>query len=214
MPLPYCNNGIRVVYKTGTMVLRTYLSIMPISVQPDSLEKLGYRPHLVIVWLKTMFTLIPLPLLNKQPLLLVFSGLGLDWQRGKFSTTNQAYYNRVEGNQVIRMPNWLVNSRLAYDFLYAKVLYIQAGLEMHYRSGYYADAYNPMYQTFYLNNSFEVPASLTVDAFAVLRINRVRLFFKMSNVTNKIIQQGYYTSPYYPAIGRTFGFGVNWPLFD
>jgi Putative porin len=142
------------------------------------------------------------------------AGLGLDWQRGKFSTTNQAYYNRVEGNQVIRMPNWLVNSRLAYDFLYAKVLYIQAGLEMHYRSGYYADAYNPMYQTFYLNNSFEVPASLTVDAFAVLRINRVRLFFKMSNVTNKIIQQGYYTSPYYPAIGRTFGFGVNWPLFD
>ena len=54
-----------------------------------------------------------------------------------------------------------------------------------------------------------------VDAFANFRINRVKLFVKFSNAPYRAFGlDGYYSTPFYPAMGRTFGFGVNWPLFD
>jgi hypothetical protein len=133
----------------------------------------------------------------------------------KFSTINQVMLTATTGGDVLRMPRLMINSRLAYDLLFKKILYIQAGLELHYKSSYLADAYMPATQQFYLNNSFRVNGYVVADAFADFRINRVRLFVKMSHVNQGIIPPGgYYTSAYFPATRRVFGFGVNWLLFD
>ena len=139
--------------------------------------------------------------------------VSLRWK--KFSTQQQLFLTTTSGADVIRIPKVFWNARLAYDLLFRKILYIQAGLELHYKSSYYADAYLPVTQQFYLNDGVLVNGYLVADAFADFRINRVRLFVKMSHVNQGLMsQKGYFATPNFPAIGRTFGFGVNWPLFD
>lgn len=142
-------------------------------------------------------------------------GGSFSWRWKKFSTVNQLYFTANSGDKILRMPQLLVNSRLAYDLLFKKKLYIQSGFELHYKSNYYADAYMPVTQQFYLNDNFLVNGYISADAFADLRINRVRLFVKFSHINQGLLPPGgYYASAYFPAMKRVFGFGVNWLLFD
>lgn len=143
------------------------------------------------------------------------AGTGLQFRAGIFSTASEVQLATTSEPDFIRIPQLLANSRLAVDVLFKKRLYIQTGLELHYRSGYYADAYLPLTGQFYLQNGFRLPGFLLADAFADLRINRVRLFFKAANLTQALTQRGYFPTPYYPGVPFVpFGFGVNWLLFD
>ena len=142
------------------------------------------------------------------------AGLGVEFRKGVFSTLSEVQLTTRSGADVVRMPKVLVNSRLAFDVLFKKRLYIQTGLELHYKSGYYADAWLPLTGQFYLQNTFRTQGFVLVDAFADLRINRVRLFIKMANLAQGLFSNGYYPTPYYPGVQRTFGFGVSWVLFD
>ncbi len=142
------------------------------------------------------------------------AGLGLDYYKGKFSTTNQFFLTTTTGPDLIRIPHVFINSRFAFDLLYAKVLFIQTGVELHYKSSYYGDAFMPATQQFHLQDSQLLPGYLIADVFADLRINRVRLFFKFSHVNHRLLGNGYYAAPGFAGMGRTFGFGVRWLLFD
>lgn len=141
-------------------------------------------------------------------------GLGFDYRKGKFSTTNQFYYTEKTGPDLIRFPRFFANSRLAFDLLYKKKLYIQTGVELHYKSGYFAEAYMPAIQQFHLQDKQSVEGYLKADIFADLRINRVRLFLKLSHANQGLFNSGYYVSPRFAGMGRTFEFGVHWLLFD
>ena len=94
------------------------------------------------------------------------------------------------------------------------MLYIQAGAELHYKSAYYADAYMPLTQQFYLQTRQKAEGYLLADVFANLRINRTRLFVKMSHVNQGILQSTYFVAPDYLGMRRSFAFGVDWYLFD
>ncbi|MBC7406925.1 MAG: hypothetical protein H7339_00905 [Arcicella sp.] len=142
------------------------------------------------------------------------TGLGFDYRKGKFSMTNQIYYSESTGPDLIRFPKIFANSRLAFDLLYKKKLYIQTGIELHYKSGYYADAYMPAIQQFHLQDKQNIEGYLQADVFADLRINRVRLFFKFAHVNQGIFNGGYYASPGFAGMGRVLAFGVHWLLFD
>ncbi len=149
------------------------------------------------------------------PISIFRAGTGLSFKAGLFSTVSEVQLATTSEPDFVRIPKILANSRLAFDVLFKKKLYIQTGLELHYRSGYFADAYLPLTGQFYLQNSFRVPGFLLADAFADLRINRVRLFFKAANLTQALTQRGYFPTPYYPGVPFVpFGFGVNWLLFD
>ena len=152
---------------------------------------------------------------SKKDIEIYRAGLGLDFSRGKFSTTNQLFLTaKSDENDLIRIPAIFINSRLAYDLLYKKKLYIQTGVELHYKSGYFADAYMPAIQQFHLQDKQEILGYLQADIFADLRINRVRLFFKFAHVNQGIFNAGYYASPGFAGMGRTLEFGVHWLLFD
>jgi hypothetical protein len=162
----------------------------------------------------TYFDTSAAPKQSTVPFSIFKAGLGLNWQNKRFELVNQLTFNHIEGNDVLRIPTVFANSRMAYNFKYAKVLFIQTGLEFHYRSSYKADFYNPLTQSFYLNEKEKLPAYIAADAFAVFRINRVRIFIKMSNIGQGILQKNTFIGPYLPIVNRTFGYGVNWYLFD
>jgi len=122
--------------------------------------------------------------------------------------------NTKTGPDVIRMPALVANANVAMNVQYKKLLYMQFGVDVQHQSAYYADAYMPVMQQYHLQDKYEIPAFVQADAYVSLRINRVRLFFKMQNVTQGLLNSNYYTAYLHPAMGRSFGYGVRWLLFD
>jgi hypothetical protein len=76
----------------------------------------------------------------------------------------------------------------------------------------------PLTQQFHLQNRLKTEGVVYSEFFLNTRINRVRLFVKMANAAQGLFQglfsPGYFSTPFYPVVGRSLGFGVNWPLFD
>jgi Putative porin len=141
-----------------------------------------------------------------------------EWRPGKFQFLSQTYYTLVSNDAVLRIPRFFANFRASFDFVYAKVLYLQVGAEIHYKSTYFADTYMPLTQQFHLQNRLKTEGVVYTELFLNARINRVRLFVKMANAAQGTYQGalnvGYFSTPFYPVVGRSLGFGVNWPLFD
>ena len=142
------------------------------------------------------------------------TGLGYHLQVGKFLLAGQSYYTVQSRTDVLRTPPFFMNARLQYEFLYAKVLYIQAGIDLHYKSSYYADAYMPVTQQFYLQNRQAVEGAVLADVYANLRVNRTRLFVKLTHANQGVFQPGYFVAPDFLQMRRGFAFGVDWYLFD
>ncbi len=138
--------------------------------------------------------------------------IGGQWR--KFSWFTKVYANTQTGPDVIRMPNLLIDANLALDVQYKKLLYVQFGIDVHHQSAYFADAYQPALQQYHIQNKYQVPAFVQVDPYVSLRINRVRLFFKMSHANFGLLNNNYYTAYLHPAMSRVFGYGVKWLLFD
>ncbi len=142
------------------------------------------------------------------------TGLGWEFRSGKFSLLGQTYYTIVSRENILRIPDLFANARIEYELLLFKKLYVLAGIEVHYRSSYKADMYMPLTQQFHLQNNTTLDRYLMAAPFANFRINRVRLFVKMTNANQDLFGRIYDASPYFPAMRRSLSFGVHWLLFD
>ena len=73
----------------------------------------------------------------------------------------------------------------------------------------------PVTQQFYLQNRQRVEGYLLADLYANLRVNRTRLFLKMTHANQGLLQTpGYFVAPDFLQMRRSFAFGVDWFLFD
>ncbi|PRY35489.1 putative beta-barrel porin [Spirosoma oryzae] len=142
------------------------------------------------------------------------TGLGYRLAAGKFLASGQAYYTLQSTRSYLQTPPFFMNARFQYEVLYAKALYIQVGVDLHYKSPYYANAYMPITQQFYLQNSQQVEGYILADLYANLRVNRTRLFVKLTHANQGVLQPGYFVAPNYLQMRRGFAFGVDWYLFD
>ncbi|CAH0994674.1 hypothetical protein EMA8858_00786 [Emticicia aquatica] len=141
-------------------------------------------------------------------------GLGAEYRWRRLLISNQMYFIANSQEQYIRMPKLANNTKIAYEFVYAKVLHINTGVEIYYRSAYKADNYMPLTRQFFLQDQQSVWGTPVADVFADLKISKVRLFFKFAHVNQGFPANGYYVSSTYPGLRRTFFMGFNWPLFD
>ena len=144
-------------------------------------------------------------------------GATTDIKLNQWNFSGRGYITLNDEESVLHIPKFFGSGQVTFDFLYSKVLFVQLGLSAIYRSSYLADAYMPVTQQFHLQNDMKLQSRVVVDAFANLRISRVRLFFKFSYINKQIFgvfPKGYYISPGYLGMTRALSFGVNWPLFD
>ncbi|MEY4524867.1 MAG: hypothetical protein RIR57_237 [Bacteroidota bacterium] len=132
----------------------------------------------------------------------------------RFEWSTLVLANTKTGPDVMRMPNLVASANLALNVQYKKLLYMQFGIDVQHQSAYYADAYMPTIQQYHLQDRYEIPAFVQADVYVTLRINRVRLFFKMQNVSQGLLNSNYYTAYLHQAMPRSFGYGVRWLLFD
>lgn len=134
-----------------------------------------------------------------------------------FFWENEVIYTRLGGSSagVFNMPDWLYNGSVYFEGeMFGGNLYGQFGLDAHWKSAYYANAYDPVTQQFLLQDDFRVPAYPIVDLFFGFRIDRTRVFLRMSHLNQGIPADGYFVTPYYSGTARTFDLGIDWLFFD
>lgn len=146
---------------------------------------------------------------------------GLDF---KVSLANKIYfdadiiYTQISGEDadLFRIPTLFGNGMLYYsNTLYDGRIGLHLGFDLHYKSAWYAQAYNPILQQFYLQNDFEVPAYMWADFVAVFKVNRTRIFAKVTHINQGLMpEEGYFITPFYTGLPRIFDIGLSWMFFD
>jgi hypothetical protein len=155
-----------------------------------------------------------IPQQTDQTIQLIQVGFNFNYQLGKFKTVNTAIYSGRLGADLLRFPTFFVNTRVyCEDCFFKKVLQSQIGIEGHFKSDYYADAYLPVTKQFHLQDDFLVKSYFIADIFANFKVGDFRIFLKFSHL-NQRLDSGYVTTPIYPGMRRAFTFGVSWLFFD
>lgn len=139
--------------------------------------------------------------------------------KGRFAKkllySGEFIYTENSNTTAFRSPRFFSNLQVAFenDFFKGK-LPAQVGLDFHWRSAYFADAYMPITQVFYRQNIYEVGNYPVLDFFINGRINRVRMFFKATNILNGLLGEGYFSTINYMEQPTQIEFGLNWLFFD
>ncbi len=131
--------------------------------------------------------------------------------------SSQAIYTLFLENadDAIRVPELFVNSQLSYaNIFFNGNLDMHAGVDLHWKSAYYAPGYDPVIQQFYNQDQFESPAFPLVDIFFNAKIKRARIFFKYNNLMQLVWHRGYLPTPYYPGQRNIVDFGFDWSFYD
>lgn len=125
-----------------------------------------------------------------------------------------AYTNTSDADK-IRVPEWLLDSKLYFEgSLFKKALYGQFGVQAYLPSSYYGDGYMPVTQQFYIQNELKTAGYPVLDVFLTADIKTLNIFLKMSHINSELWEPGYLETPYYPGMRRSFVFGIKWMFFD
>ena len=150
---------------------------------------------------------------------LISPKLNLGLQLGEYLRWNTlAIYTYATGDNeasdAFRIPPVFVNSRLAYErLLFDGKLFFIAGVDGHYKSEYYAKAYDPITQQFYIQDDSKISDYLLLDLFANIRIRTVRIFVKYTYFNEKKAY-GYLMTPHYTGQSKGIDLGISWKFYD
>ncbi|MEJ8802277.1 putative porin [Pontibacter sp. H249] len=134
---------------------------------------------------------------------------------GPMHFENFAAYTNTDEATRVRVPEWVLDSKLYFEgFIFKKALFGQVGVQAYMPSGYFADVYMPVTQQFYLQDGFKLNTYPVIDVFLSADIKTVNVFLKMSHVNNELWEPGYFVTPGYPGMRRSFIFGLKWMFFD
>jgi hypothetical protein len=136
---------------------------------------------------------------------------------GRVGFDNQATYTRGgEANELgIRIPGLVSNSRVYYEsYIFRRALFTQVGAEMYFQSRFQAYNYSPSTQQFYQQDYFSIRPYPLIDVFASADIKTVSVFLKVAYLNQGVLDNGYFTTPYYTGYPRRFQFGVKWNFFN
>ena len=129
----------------------------------------------------------------------------------------QALYTKVLENSedAIQVPDVFLNAQLSYSNIWFNGnLDFQIGVDVHWKSAYYAPGYDPVIQQFYTQQSFEVPDAPVIDLFFNAKIKRARIILRYNNMFMLFKDYGNIPTPYYPGIKNIIDFGFDWSFYD
>lgn len=134
-----------------------------------------------------------------------------------FHFDNEVAFTRVEGPaaNTFRIPKWYANFRTYYAQSYHEGnADIETGIEVNWKSNYYADGYDPLTQQFFIQNNFGIYSYPIIELFFNFRIKTFRGFLKVVHFNQGLPNPGYFATPFYPGQLRSIDIGVSWSLFN
>ena len=133
----------------------------------------------------------------------------------KFRYEGEVIYTENSNSDVFRTPRFFANFQIAFENEFFKgALPAQIGLDAHWKSAYFADAYMPITQQFYRQNRYETNNYPVIDLFLSGRIGRARVFVKGTNLLDYALSKGYFATINYMEQPTQLEFGLNWLFFD
>ncbi|QCK15836.1 hypothetical protein DCC35_14320 [Mangrovivirga cuniculi] len=138
----------------------------------------------------------------------VFKNVGIELD-GKYSILSD------NASEVYRVPDLFGNASIFYqNSLFQGSLLLRTGFSANYRSGFYAMAYDPAIQRYFIQNAYKSKDYIIADFFVNFQVDRWRFSLKLKHFNQGLMNDGYYITPAYPLQGRVFDFGVSWLFFD
>lgn len=137
----------------------------------------------------------------------------------KFKFRGQGIYTQITANsdELLQMPKIFINGQFCYEhWMFKNAIFVQAGIDAHRQSAYYAYGYAPTIQQFYRQTKFKTPDFTMVDLFINGQFKRGRFFLKWHNFlqTGRIALSQYIPTPHYRGMGSVVDFGFDLYLFD
>lgn len=142
--------------------------------------------------------------------------LSVDFLR-RFNFNTKIIYTDVSGGSAdaVRVPQIFANGQISYaNIFFEGNLELQTGIDMHMKTAYYAQGYDPAIMQFYVQDDFQVPFFPVMDIFFNAKINRGKFFIKYNNFLQLFRENGYFLTPYYPAQKNILDFGFYWAFYD
>jgi hypothetical protein len=134
---------------------------------------------------------------------------------GKFGVDTKVMYQVSSQPNIIRVPAFYGALNLYFKSpVFKHAATVQMGLQLRYFTSYYANAYMPELRAFYLQNENQIGNYLWADVYLTLKVQRARLFVKMSNFTVYFEGHNYWVAPHYPDRDARFYFGISWRFHD
>lgn len=118
-------------------------------------------------------------------------------------------------NVNIQVPVFAGKLAVFYVFhFFSEKMRLQIGTDLAYNTAYYACGYFPVLRQFYCQHSEKTGNYLYFDAYLNMRIKRVGFFFRFGHPLAGVMGYNYFTTPRYPAQGRSYSIGINWVFYD
>ncbi len=138
-----------------------------------------------------------------------------DFRFGRFRLNATAGYQYVKNASYIHLPDWFAKAQLTmYNSVFKKALSLQTGIGTWINASYYADAYNPVIQSFVVQNTIKTGRFIYPTLFVRAQIKRAVVFVEAVNITAGLIKVNYWLVPGYPLPDRAFRFGVTWSFLN
>ncbi|MEO9968000.1 MAG: putative porin [Reichenbachiella sp.] len=158
-----------------------------------------------------------LPAQNSAVVLVNNYSLDADIKLGQhFILENKVIFNNIagDGGDAMRSPDWNYFGRWYYqNIVFNNYMEMQLGVDVRWQSAYFANAYDPITQQFYIQDDFEIPSYWTSDLFFIMKAQKLSLWIKLKYLNQKK-EQGYFDTPYYPATRRMVDVGLRWHFYD
>ncbi|MEO8148210.1 MAG: putative porin [Bacteroidia bacterium] len=133
----------------------------------------------------------------------------------KFNWINDFNFVSNRDKDVIHLPAASIHASIFYDdYLFKNAMRAQVGFDVFYNTTYYADAFMPALQEFYIQEKNKTGNYPFIDFFASAKIRTAKIFIKVENIGSGWIGKNYFITPGYPMQGRGMRFGLQWSFFS
>lgn len=134
---------------------------------------------------------------------------------GRFRMAGFGGIQNTSGNPPMRLPAWFFDAEITMkNQVFKKALSLQSGVKVRMNESYYADAYNPYFQTFVRQNNLKTGGFIYPSMFVKAQIKRAFVFAELINFTAGLIPVQYWSVPGYPLPDRGFRFGLTWTFIN
>lgn len=134
------------------------------------------------------------------------------WQNlhaGPLHWDNAVTYQTSSDQAVVPMPQFAVYSNLYFKFKIA-TLFVQAGIDCNYYTGYYAPAYQPATATFANQQEVKLGNYPFMNLYVNFKLSKTRFYVMMSHINQGIFGgNNYFSAVNYPLNPRRLQLGVS-----
>lgn len=148
-----------------------------------------------------------------------FSRLSVDLSKeiflDRFTFIPKVKYTSISNSKIYHYPEFVFNPEFIYtnDAFNGK-LNFSTGIRFFYFSSFYADAYMPVTDKYYLQSEIKTGNYPMFNFFMKFNIKRAELFVELNHFNEGLSGKNYFLTPHYPMPGRSLFFGINWQLIN